>query len=237
MIFSILTFIFGLIGNFNSSVGGVNVAFQIIILIIIYLALGDIKEIGFALNNRELLDFRSKLITAFLIYIIGYIFFIGGLAGLIAVLVYSPYIAVIIILAVVLLLGIIILIVAAILRIQAWSKCNDFFKQNTSMFPPNIANDAIEGSKFMKYAAILYFTIILSFIGGILELIGYFKLSSLKNLQGTTTQPYATSPAPGTSYTAPPPKQAEASGAKFCPNCGSPVSAGQKFCPSCGSEM
>jgi len=219
-VLSILSFIFGLLAIFIFAMSIINLVLQILILIIFLLALGDIKEIGYALNNRLLLEFRSKILYAFLLNIIGVILFNISLIVLI-------------------ILGIIIQIIAAIFRIQAWSRCNDFFLQNTSMFPPNIGKDAIDGSKYMKYAAILYLTVILSFIGAILELVGYFKLSSLKNLQQMGTQQYISAPQPTVAPTAPttPQPPAPEPTAKFCPHCGSPITASQKFCSTCGSEL
>ncbi|MHA1724336.1 MAG: zinc-ribbon domain-containing protein [Promethearchaeota archaeon] len=220
-VLSILSFIFGLLANFIFAMNIVNMILQILILIIFLLALGDIKEIGYTLNNRLLLEFRSKILYAFLLYIIGLILFNIGLIVLI-------------------ILGIIILIVAAVFRIQAWSRCNDFFIQNTSIFPANIGSDAIDGSKYLKYAAILYLTIILSFIGAILEVVGYFKLSSLKNLQQIGTQQYVATPAPVVAPSTPTtsqPSAETAETAKFCPHCGSPITPGQKFCSTCGSEL
>jgi membrane protease subunit (stomatin/prohibitin family) len=64
------------------------------------------------------------------------------------------------------------------------------------------------------------------FIGFILDVVGYFKLASLKKLSGT--------PAPVTSAAQPTPAAAQSS-KKFCPNCGTAISGQEKFCSSCGS--
>ncbi|MBD3255348.1 MAG: zinc-ribbon domain-containing protein [Candidatus Lokiarchaeota archaeon] len=106
--------------------------------------------------------------------------------------------------------------------------------ENGSMFPPNIASDAETGAKLMKIAGILYLTIILIIIGFILEVIGYFKLSSLKNLSGEARAPVtSTQPAPAQ----PSPAAQSQPAKKFCPNCGAQVSGSEKYCPSCGSEL
>ncbi len=236
-ILALLSFIFGLSGYFNSGVMGVNFAVQLGLFIVLLLALKDIKEIGYALNNRLLLEFRAKLLYAIVLFIIGFIFFFGGFAGIIAVFIFSPSIAAFAALIVFLVIGIIILIIAAALRIQAWSRCNEFFKANSSMFPPNIANNAIDGSKYLKIAAILYLTVILTFIGSILELVGYFKLASLRNLGETSPQPSAAGPSTGPAYIPSEEKKASASDAQFCPHCGSSIKPGVKFCPNCGSQL
>jgi hypothetical protein len=128
-------------------------------------------------------------------------------------------------------IGIILLLIGAILRIQGWSRLQSFFEQNRTMFPTSIGADAESGAKFLKIAGILYLTIILIFIGFILEVVGYFKLSSLKNMTGAPAAQPAAAP-----VAAPAPAAAEPA-KKFCPSCGSPVSGQEKFCSSCGAEL
>ena len=84
-----------------------------------------------------------------------------------------------------------------------------------------------------KISTIFDLTIILSFVGEILRIIGYFKLASAKDLIGapaqTISQPIAPQPVAASAASAP--------SANFCPNCGSSVSSGARFCPGCGSSI
>ena len=129
--------------------------------------------------------------------------------------------------------GVGLLIFGSILRLLAWGGLQTFFSANTQLFPPNIGNDGRTGAKICKIACIFDMTIILSFVGEILRIIGYFKLSSTKDLIGAPAQTimHPISPQPAS---APAPS---ASSANFCPDCGSPVSSGARFCPGCGSSV
>ncbi|TFG04166.1 MAG: zinc ribbon domain-containing protein [Promethearchaeota archaeon] len=230
-ILAILLFVFGIISNFVAYLGIVNLILWIISLIIFFSALGEIKEVAYALNNRTLHEFRSKIIYSLIIFFIGYFFLIGGLIGLAAVIIYAPEaVGGIIALAGVIIIAIILIIISVIFEYQGWSRFQTFINNNMNMFPANIGNDASSGASLMKIAAILKLTIILIFIAFILNVIGYFKLSSLKNMMGkpTTTSAPTTSTAPAKT-----PEPAR----KFCPNCGSPVTGDEKFCSSCGAEL
>jgi len=229
-ILSILAFIFGLIANFVPPIGIINFIVQIIILIILFSALGNAKEAGYALNNRLLQEFRSKIILAVILFLIGLLFFLGGTMGLVAVITYAPGAgAAVGALIGVMIFGIILLIIAAVFRIQGWSRLQRFFEENQNMFPSHIGEKALSGAKLMKIGAILYLTIILMFIGFILEVVGYFKLAALKDLGGSAVASPSTQPAPT--------KTTTAESKKFCPNCGSSVTGQEKFCSSCGSEL
>lgn len=222
-ILSILGFIFGLIGNFVPVFGFINLVISIIILVILFSALGILRKIGDSLNNRLLIECRSKIINAFILFLIGMFFFFLAIV-LISNNAIGAGIGLIII-------GIILLLIGAIFRIQGWSRLQSFFEQNRTMFPASIGADAESGAKFLKIAGILYLTIILIFIGFILEVVGYFKLSSLQNMTGAPAAQPAAAPA-----AAPAPAAAEPA-KRFCPNCGSPVSGQEKFCSSCGAEL
>ena len=221
-ILAIIIFITGIIGIFIRFVGFINLIFAVISFFIFLSALGNIKEAGYGLNNRDLLEFRSKIIIAMILGIPGLLFITLGIVLLI--------LGFIIVAILFIVLAIIILLIAAIFNILAWGKLEDFFKANMNMFPANISNDARTGANLCKVGAILNITIILAFIGDILRIIGYFKLASLKNLGGAPSTP-ATRPA------APAPAPAPAAAGRFCPNCGSSVTLGVNYCPSCGSEI
>lgn len=224
-ILAIFAFIFAFAGNFVQPLNAVSWVLQIVILIIIFSALDKVKEANKTLNNKNLSEFRSKIRKAYILFIIGLFFFYLGI-GLLTV-VGAPIGGIVTII-----IGVILLIISAIFRIQGWGALSSFFKNNRAMFPENIGGSASTGATLLMVGAILYLTIIGWFIGIILEIIGCFILSTLKNLGGApaaqpTAQPTPT-PAPGAA--------AEPTN-RFCPNCGGPVTGTEKFCSACGSEI
>ena len=77
--------------------------------------------------------------------------------------------------------------IVGVFHIKAWRHLYIFFEENKKKFPEQIASDAVKGSIHMKDAAscfALAFLIIPIFIGFILYIIGLFKLSHLKKLEG-----------------------------------------------------
>lgn len=220
-ILTIISFILGIASWFIRFIGFISLIFNIIIFILFLSALGNIKEAGYELNNRDLLEFRSKIIIAIILGIPGLLFFTLGIILLVFGFIVVGILCI--------LMGIVILLIAAILSILAWGRLEVFFKTNMNLFPSNIGNDARTGANLCKIGAILNITIILSFIGDILRIIGYFKLGSLKNLGGApAARPAAPTPGPAT---------VPAPTSRFCPSCGSTVNPGVNYCPSCGSEI
>ncbi len=191
-VMAILTLISVVIGIFTgvstdfASVGFVDAVIVFVVFILFILVLGDIKSAGVMLNNKNLLSFRSKIITSFIIGIIGMIIFTTGLVGLGITIFFIGDLNLLIIPLTISIIGIIILIIAAILQIQAWSSLESFFTNNTTLFPPKIAKIAKDGAKLCKIGAIIDITIILMWIGDILRVIGYFKLAPLKYLDSTS---------------------------------------------------
>ena len=108
-----------------------------------------------------------------------------------------------------------------------------FFRDNKSMFPEDIGKKGETGGLLLMIGAIFYLTIILMIVGFILDVIGYFMLSSLKDLGGEPAKKPAAQPV--ASKTPAEPKKADSK--RFCPNCGSPVEGSEKYCGSCGSEI
>ena len=168
----------------------------------------------------ELLDFTPKFLFGTIIRFIGQVLWnIGWFA------IEDLWIMVVI--------GVVLIIVGSILRFIAWRGIETFFRTNAQLFPPNISEKGSSGGKLCKISTIFDMTMILSFVGEILRIIGYFKLASTKDLIGapaqTISQPIAPQPVATSAASAP--------SANFCPNCGSSVSSGARFCPECGSAM
>ncbi len=221
----------------------------LIVFIYSILVLGNAKRINEQLNDANLQKFRSLYIASVTIpiftviavaiaaipYIVGLVgYFIGvdpatiDEAWIISIL---PEIVVLIApLLIIGLIGIIIIFLASIIQMKAWDGLNLFFRQNSGLFPDHIANDAIEGSKCLKTASlcyILFFLIITIPIGLIYRILGYMKLSRLKNLGISSSKPSAQPQA------SPAPKD----DSRFCSECGSAVKKSESFCNSCGAKL
>ena len=240
-ILTLISFIATIIGMFTLIGGIINFIMTIFILFFFLSALANIKEAGKILNNNNLFKYRTKLIWGTILRVIG-----GGLisVGFMGVIVVNSRVLLIIFISLIV-LGAIIWLIGSIFRIQSWSRLQSFFKANMSLFPPNLAKGAHKGAKLSKFGSILDITIFLEFIGNIFRIIGYFKLSKLKNLQETpsfesTQKPVKAEPIEEPTEEFPkeipkgPPKEQVM---MFCPNCGSKLRGGEKFCSICGSEV
>lgn len=226
-ILSIISFIVGIIGWAVPVIGIINWIIQIVILSILISATKHTLEANNALNNEDLGRFCSKIKSAAILTIVGLPFFYLAII-LFQTNAWPAGIPLIIV-------GIILLLIAAIKRIQGWNAMKGFTTANKSMFSDDIGKKAETGSMLMFIGAIFYITIFLMVIGVILDIIGYFMLSSLKDLGGEPSKKPAAQPAKVAAKT--PAEPAKAGGKGFCPNCGSPVEGAEKYCGSCGSEI
>lgn len=183
-ILSIFAFISSFVANIGNLISNIllpvriiTLIIQIIILILMFSALENSEEINTMFNNRDLEEFRNKIYYSFLISIIGWALFIAGIVLIsfnVLVLGFTLFI-----------IGIIIVIISGIFRIGGWYGLEKFFKTNLKKFPSIIGEDALSGAKFLKYGAFFHLLVFTSFIGLILDVIGCFKLASLKDLLGT----------------------------------------------------
>ncbi|TFG05205.1 MAG: zinc-ribbon domain-containing protein [Promethearchaeota archaeon] len=222
-ILTLLNFILSIVGIFVPLVGFVALIFSLIIIIYFLLVLGNANRAGQILSNQDLLNFRPRFLWGTIIRFGGQVLISFSTWGDLTTFL------------IMLLIGIALIIIGSILRYMAWSGLQVFFETNTQLFPQNISIDGSKGSKYCKYATILDMTIILSIIGEILRIFGYFKLASTKNLAGTSAQPAYQ---PTVSQPAPTPAApVTTTASNFCPNCGSPTVSGAKYCPNCGSDL
>ncbi len=226
---------------------------NIVALIILYSkaisSLSNIKRINKKSKNKNLKEYRSFFLISYIIFLVGVIIFVLLLINLQFSInrimaygsdevrmqeranarIYDFQVAgTRLILIVSLFMG--------MLQIVAWINLNSFFKENSSMFPYEIANDAKSGSNFLKIAVIIntvaalgglliYIINFVGIVGFILQIVGYFNLSALRNLYKDKVQ----SPTPGAT-----PIETDKN---FCPNCGNPLAVNQKFCVSCGTKI
>jgi len=232
-ILTLLSTILGIIGAFFPVLGLiVTIVFGLLIIIFFLLVLGNTNRAGKELNNKELLNFRPRFLWGTVIRFIGQIMWsigfwaIGDIISRGASTPIGGFILLIVI-------GVILIIVGSILRFKAWGGLAIFFETNVQLLTPNISGRANTGAKLCKIASILDMTIILSFIGEILRIVGYFMLSIIKNIGQAPAQPIYQTAAPQPTPTPAP----SAPSASFCPNCGSSVVSGARFCPNCGSDL
>lgn len=226
---------------------------SIVSLIFLFKALGIIKDINEEFKDSNLSEFRTKYLMSFLLTFIGTI----GVAIVAIVMVFQimglgfmmdptgttmngsfggyedvyALMNTIFTFIGIMLVFVVLIIIAAIFEMNAWKNLNEFFSRYRESFPPYVAQDAIDGTKNLKTAALcflLFFLIITPIIGIILRIIGYFKLAKLKDLQLAEGHAQGYTPQPAA------PVEPDL---KFCPHCGAMMEEGGKFCSKCGSKV
>jgi len=98
------------------------------------------------------------------------------------------------------LLLLIVVYFAGIIQILAWSKFKSFFNENINEFPAHIASDTFVGCSLLKISLLFGFIASLLGVAGllfylgfgiiviILQVLGYFRLSHLRDLQNAEPQ-------------------------------------------------
>ena len=163
----------------------------IVSLILLIKALGSIKNINYKLRNPHLEEFRTKMMYGIIIGIVGFILVFVFMVIFIVMMssVYYDYYAFYAMLAglvILVIIAFIVILVAYYYQMKGWESFNTFLTQNSQMFPEMVARDAIDGSNNLKTAALcmmLSFLIITILIAFILQIIGYFKLAKLKDIE------------------------------------------------------
>jgi len=181
-ILSIIIFILGIIAFSFPVVNWVYYPVILVYVIFLIIAIGDINSADKTLNNDRLQQFRSKIIVAVILSLIGLILFVVGINALLRTIEKAiesgeggsaENIRLYVAFGIMILVGLILLIVGLVFEILAWGRLKTFFKENESMFSGTAGKNAQIGCLLMQLGAI-------PFIGPILRVVGFFLLYSLK---------------------------------------------------------
>ena len=214
----------------------------IVELIFIFLALGNIKRIIQEMPNQDLSSYRSLYITGFLITFLGILVMVGGTVFLLFTSFYYWSYGFLYTLIGIVIVGFILIFISAIIEYKAWDHLLLFFEQNKQMFPEMVLRDVTKGCKNLKLGALFRLTLILAIVGVILQIIGYFQVSALRNIldmhgRQITPQLQAQTYQPAPQVQQQPVAAPAPSGGRFCPYCGVKIKQEAKFCSSCGSKL
>ncbi|MFX0059650.1 MAG: hypothetical protein ACFE85_17460 [Candidatus Hodarchaeota archaeon] len=214
----------------------------LIVIIFMFIALGNIKRANLQLNDTYLTAYRSKYISSFVVRIIAVPILVIGILMIVfsAINLFLPFDWMIIFAGIsVLIIGLVFFIVSGVIEMRAWENLKQFLVENGDLFPKRIAEEAINGASKLRTAALMYllgFLGITLIIGFILQVVGYFKLAKLNMLDVSYIAKSETLETPR--------QQAyqqqvviPSDVPKFCPACGARLSGEGRFCALCGSEI
>lgn len=220
--------------------------FSILMLVFIFMALGNLRNANYQLNSLNLSEHRSKYITAFILKLIGTLVMTASLPLALIPIMSSGYgygstWSIIIIMIIPLVIGFIFMIVGAIIEMGAWEQLRLFLEQDSKdLFPDFLKREAINGCNNLRTGALMYalsFLIVTILIGFIFQVIGFFKLAKFSQLPHLSQQ-VAVPPKPEQPTPVPEPvtptKEEEK---RFCPNCGAEIRGAGNFCAECGSPL
>ncbi len=185
-ILSLVAVVVSILAMFVSAVVYVSWGVQIVILVLIIIGALMVGKAGSALNNDNLLTFRTYIIIGTVMIFVGSILIPIGINTIVAratsegagtpeaIQVYVTW-------GIIILVGLIMIIVGGVLNIIAWGRLKRFFDANMSMFSGDIGKSAKTGAFLCQLGAIFFLTFILAIVGFILSVIGYFMLSKLRN--------------------------------------------------------
>jgi hypothetical protein len=142
---------------------------------------------------------------------------------------------------VLLVVELVIILISGIIEMTAWGELRNFFENNRELFPPWIVSDAIDGAEHLRTASFFYalaFLIVPIIVGLIFQIMGYFKLSKLRNPY-TFPKQKQEKKQPNISQNVPsPPTPKKASIINYCYSCGKELrEKDQNFCSECGARI
>jgi len=162
-ILSLVSFILGIIAYSVPMVNWVYYPIILVYTIFLILATVEINNADKELNNDRLQQFRSKIIVAAILGLVGLILMGVGVTALITTIERATeageggsaenirrYVA----FGIMILAGLIMLIVALVFEILAWGRLKTFFKENESMFSGSSGKNAQTGCLLMQIGAI-----------------------------------------------------------------------------------
>ncbi len=215
--------------------------------ILTIISLKELKNLNRDLNNAYLNSFRSKYLTASVFKLIGamlvhfgatLMFFINSIAGY-SLLYYFSYYGLFSPSLIIFAIGFVMMIIGSGVEIRAWDNLKLFIFYSKDLFPERISSDTTTKLENLRGGALswaLSFLVITIIIGWILQLVGYFGLSSVAE-KLTKSEPIA--PAPQRYQpTSPPTQEQQHVGKKeFCAMCGASVAEEASYCANCGVKI
>ena len=125
-------------------------------------------------------------------------------------------------------IGVLLLILAVVVAFVFYLLASMYFRRAFSSLAQKSGEHMFETAGLVlligAILTIVFFGLLLVFIGWILAAVAFFSIK-------TPAQTYGYNPPPLTSS---PPTSATT---RFCPNCGAPVNAEAAFCPHCGKQL
>jgi uncharacterized membrane protein len=217
-------------------------------------SLKELKNLNRDVNNPYLNSFRSKYLTASVFKLIGALVIHAGATMIyfnnlgFSLFYFYSYVGLISPSIITFVIGFVIMIIGSSIEKGAWDNLKLFIYYNEDLLPKRIHYDTTAKIENLRSGALswaLGFLVITIAIGWILQLVGYFGLSSVAD-RLTRPEPIAPSTpryqptVPATPHYQPPtPPQEEQpeSDIQFCAMCGSKVEKGAIYCLNCGVKI
>ena len=157
-------------------------------IIFFIISLGNIRMINSRIKSLYLHDFRSKMISSFILKLISLCLLVGGGIGIgfstffwfnVESVYTAASIVSIILSSFVTLIGLILGIIGFSVEMKAWQNFKLYIEENRSMFSDYVVRETLSGAENLRMAALMYalgFLGITIIIGYILQIMGFFKL-------------------------------------------------------------